>query len=441
MGLGDVPDQCQPHSAAPAPLRVAPAHAIELLEDLRVLRLRNSEAAVGHGQGQASADGPRVDGEHALRPRVLDRVVDEVRQRLTDRPGVQREFPQVRRDGHVDLEPLLREGVRERVERVADQRLDRGRRHLVRATTTLDPREVEHVVDQPREPLALARDHAVVLAALPLVGHAPHLERLPEHPDHGERSLQIVRDVGDEVRFEPRHFGLPARESPARDDPGHDEHEQDAEGDREEHDLAADRLAGRRAGRLVHGQAPLGQGVSEADRQHVLGVPQWRATVHRPPGRVEHRDDRRRLEGSQRRVEDVAPQRLDVARERGEPYLAARRDEPGQTDLAAGDDLVLPAPVGSALAGLGGQRPERPRVAIPPRARIDALAASIEEVEAADQRRLRQQRVQRALRALLGRQNLLEPVEEGVLGVPQHHLDFLGRHRGHIARLLAEEQV
>src|SRR5256885_9547120 len=55
-------------------------------------------------------------------------------------------------------------------------------------------------------------DHPVVLAARGLVAHSVHLQRLAEHPDHRQRGLEVVRDVGHEVGLEPRHLALASHE-------------------------------------------------------------------------------------------------------------------------------------------------------------------------------------------------------------------------------------
>jgi hypothetical protein len=48
VGLHDVPNQGQPDAAAAPPLRLAPADAVELLEDASLLLARDPDPLVGH---------------------------------------------------------------------------------------------------------------------------------------------------------------------------------------------------------------------------------------------------------------------------------------------------------------------------------------------------------------------------------------------------------
>ena len=82
-----------------------------------------------------------------------------------------------------------------------------------------------------------------------------------------------MRHVGDEIRFEPGHLGLPSHQPPRHDDTGHDDGHEHPEGAGEEHDLPTDRLARRRAGGLVDSQPPVGKRLAKSDREHAPGVP------------------------------------------------------------------------------------------------------------------------------------------------------------------------
>src|SRR2546425_605374 len=159
MRFGHVLDERQAHATAPLPLSFAPPHTVELLEDPPLLLGGDPHPLVHDRDREPGVGERRVHGDRAAVTRVLDRVVDQVGQRLADGVGVHRNLGQVGRHPRLDLEALLGEGVRERLERVPDPRLDGRRHHVVGPSPALDPREVEHVVDEPREPLALARDH------------------------------------------------------------------------------------------------------------------------------------------------------------------------------------------------------------------------------------------------------------------------------------------
>src|SRR6186997_122710 len=65
-----------------ARLRLLTAHAAELLEDERVVLRRDPGAAIAHLDVDPAVLGERVDLDLAARGRVLDRVVEQVRQHL-----------------------------------------------------------------------------------------------------------------------------------------------------------------------------------------------------------------------------------------------------------------------------------------------------------------------------------------------------------------------
>ena len=138
---------------------------------------------VGDGQRQVAPVDTRVHRERFGLAGVLDGVVDQVGQRLAHRGRVERDIGQVGRHLDPHVEPLLSEEVVERFDGVTDERLHGGRGDGVGLTAALDPGEIEHVVDQAGEALALAGDHPIIFPALALVGDPPHLERLREHPD------------------------------------------------------------------------------------------------------------------------------------------------------------------------------------------------------------------------------------------------------------------
>ena len=236
-------DEGQTDAAPAASLRLAAPDPVELVEDSPLLFLGDPDALVRHHEGHAAV-GPRgLDAERLALGRVLDRVVDEVGERLADGIGVERRLGQIRRHVHLDLEAVLGERIGERLHHVAHERLDRRRHALVPPAPALDAREVEHVVDEAGQPLALARDDPVILASGRLVAHAVHLERLPEHADHRQRGLQIVRDVGHEIRLQARHLRLAPHEPVRHDEAGPDDDDEHPERRREQHDLPPHRLA------------------------------------------------------------------------------------------------------------------------------------------------------------------------------------------------------
>ncbi len=271
MGLRHVLHQREAHASAPPPLSLAPPHPVEFLEDLPLLLRGDPHALVRDRDRELVVREHRVHGDRTTVARVLDRVVDQVGQRLADGVGIHRHLGQVGRHPGLDLEAPLSEGVRERLERVPDQGLDGRGHHVVGPPPALDPREVEHVVDEAGEPLALAGDHPVVLLTPRRVGHPSHLERLAEHPDDRQRRLQIVGHVRDEIGFELGHLGFPAHEPPGEDEAREDDDEERAEGRGKDDNLPSDRLPGRRSGGQVDRHAPAREAFAKGDRQNALG--------------------------------------------------------------------------------------------------------------------------------------------------------------------------
>ena len=63
--------------------------------------------------------------------------------------------------------------------------------------------EVEHLVDEPRQPLGLLDDDAEELRALAGVEVRVVVQDLGERADRGQRRAQLVRDGRDEVVLQP----------------------------------------------------------------------------------------------------------------------------------------------------------------------------------------------------------------------------------------------
>ena len=79
-----------------------------------------------------------------------------------------------------------------------------------------------------------------------------------------ERRLEVVRDVGHEVRLEPRHLRLAPDDAVRRDEAEGDHDEQQREGGHEDHRLAPHGILRGRARRLVERHPPRGQRLAEA---------------------------------------------------------------------------------------------------------------------------------------------------------------------------------
>src|SRR6185312_11041004 len=75
-------------------------------------------------------------------------------------------------------------------------------------TPSLDAGEVEDVVDERSQALALFTNNAVVLLMFFWTGKASHFESLGVKPDEGKRCPQFVGNVGDEIGLQPRQRHL-----------------------------------------------------------------------------------------------------------------------------------------------------------------------------------------------------------------------------------------
>ncbi len=133
--------------------------------------------------------------------------------------------------------------------------------------------------------------------------------------------------------------------------------------------------------------------------------------------------------------------RVGVADEGRHDRLAAAPGEERQAHLVVRDHLALAVPREPAHRGLRQERSEDRLIAVFPRARIEQLALRADQVEPADQRRAGEHVVDRALGRRVRPEGGLDPIEEGVLRSTQGHLDLLGGHRRHVARLLSVEQL
>src|SRR2546430_17719656 len=98
---------------------------------------------------------------------------------------------------------------------------------------------------------------------------------------------------------------------------------------------------------------------------------------------VEDRDDGRRLEPAERRLEDVLAERVEIAGEGHEHRLAARLEEGHQEHLSAGDHLALAASIPEAWRDLREQGTEDRSVVVPPRRRVEETAAAGGDVRTA----------------------------------------------------------
>ena len=149
--------------------------------------------------------------------RILHRVGEQVLDRLFGGALVGEDARQVRLDLRRDREVALRELRLHPRQHLVQRFRQVGGLHAIRAQARFHAREVEDVLDQPRQLLRLAVDDPVVLLRALGRAHAAELERLGKQLDQRERRLEVVRHRRDEIRLE---LGERALRAPPRRRPG-----------------------------------------------------------------------------------------------------------------------------------------------------------------------------------------------------------------------------
>src|SRR3989442_3156635 len=204
VGPHHVVDDGEPEAAA---LRSRPGiglHAIELLENLALQARRDANAVVAHAHDAVAARRVDLDDDLAVLGRVLHRVRQQVLERLLRRLRVQLDRNRRLRRAERDRELIVPELAVERIDDAAGDGREIRRLELILPQSPLDLREVEQVVDQPRQLAPLAVDDSVVLGRPPRVLQPSELQRFRAELNERERRLEIVRDARHEVRL---HLG------------------------------------------------------------------------------------------------------------------------------------------------------------------------------------------------------------------------------------------
>ena len=250
-----------------------------------------------------------------------------------------------------------------------------------------------------------------------------------------------MRDVGDELRLEPRGLGLAPDQPIGRDEPGGDHEQEEAEGAGEQHDLAVDRRPRRDSRRLVEREAPRRQDLTERHRGDDLGTLAARAPVHQPVPMIGDGQERR-LGSAEGGLEHVAPEDLEVRapgargrpgapRPRPDTPRPARLRRPGAPCRPASKRPRARSASGPARASPGGApAPGYTVRPVPSNRAIRAMSG----VSAS-----RRSRAAGATAPLRGRR--LEASHDAVLGVPERQIHLLRDHDRHAPRLLAEQLV
>ena len=158
--------------AEPRALAGRAGPAVERREDALLLGERDARALVDHAHQDPAAAHPRAH-RHRLVVAVAQRVLDQVRERAPQLAGVGAHQRQV--GARSTAAPRSRRaGV---LDRGADHLLERAPVLARLGGARLQPREVEQLVDEPRQPPALVRDRVGQLE--PVLGVEATARRAP----------------------------------------------------------------------------------------------------------------------------------------------------------------------------------------------------------------------------------------------------------------------
>src|SRR5262249_15408328 len=200
--LGDVLDQREPDPRAADRPAAHAARPIEPLEDAVALVRRDAGSGVRDPEQHVVPASRQGHVEALAIGRVLYRVVHQVEEEEGHRVLIEANRWQIGLDVDIELHALAVEPVAVHVEAARQHLGEIPDLEIVGDLAALDLGEVEDVVDEVRQALALARDDLGVLPRrLGALGAAGG-EQLAEHADERQRRLELVRDVGDEVALE-----------------------------------------------------------------------------------------------------------------------------------------------------------------------------------------------------------------------------------------------
>ena len=129
--------------------------AVEALEQARQVLGRDARPAVAHLEADAVALGGGAHVDAAVRRRVTDRVGEEVRQHQSDAVGIGKHGPIDRGRPGFELDAGLARQLAMFVERVLDERHRRDVTPVQLDVPGLDARQVEQIVDDRLQPLAV----------------------------------------------------------------------------------------------------------------------------------------------------------------------------------------------------------------------------------------------------------------------------------------------
>src|SRR6266404_5248305 len=146
---------------------------IELLEDLRLVTPSDADAAIDYLKLHHATRAIQLNRKELFIGRILQCVVDKVDERARDRFPVNTHGWDARIDARLKRETVFLDLIAIGVQGVAHQLGDISLTHIVLLSSGLYAREIEDVVDQAAQPLALLANDAVVLVLFLLGLDAP----------------------------------------------------------------------------------------------------------------------------------------------------------------------------------------------------------------------------------------------------------------------------
>src|SRR6476659_665314 len=184
------------------------AGSVKLFEDLRLLTSCNANASIDYFKLQTIIGTIQPDAQELLVCRILQCIVDEIDECARYGLAVDAHSRDAWINALFESETLLLDLIAIGVQRLSDQLSYVGFPEVVFLAARLDAREIEDVVDERRQPLALLANDTIVVIFLLLRRDPAQLKRFGVQPDQRQRRPQLVRDVGYKIRFQmgQRHF-------------------------------------------------------------------------------------------------------------------------------------------------------------------------------------------------------------------------------------------
>ena len=196
--LDDLPHQREP-DAEPAVGAVEGAVDLgEEVEDVAQHLRRNADPVVAHRDHRLVLLGMELEPDAPAFRGVLGGVVEEVADHLGQAGGVALHLERARRQRHHQLLAARVDQRPRGLDRARDHRGEVDRLALQRDLAARDARDVEQVVDQPRQLVDLALDDVARARAL-LVGQLLEPHQLHRVADRRQRVAQLVRQHGQEL--------------------------------------------------------------------------------------------------------------------------------------------------------------------------------------------------------------------------------------------------